>query len=335
MFKKVLVLFIPLMIGSYYGPILYNEGEMPSEKVEDIGSVAMVTKTEGEVHPLPASGFEHYVGQPVQVYVDRHGDPGHVYSEGSNGKTWWSYDGDLNKSLQLEVQDGVIHSLFVLGSNVQTGAIQIGMNRDNVYDETRLSRRFAFESSGAQYTLTLKRDELENFPLVQFDNDSFAMLFFHPETKEIYGIRYLSPQALLDLNYYHIEGREAVPLRDDVAPASLLLEHYVSVMRHENDLQPLAISEELKQYGTELVKTEGIQAVAFGNLSKEASDGKRVAYSLGDGINDPPLRFGLMFLEDSYRHLMLEPDYAAFATAMINGGVMLVFETKEVATGDH
>lgn len=340
MLKKIFLIFALLLTGLYYVPILYNERETVSEPTTTNPDYMISMNADETVHPLPVSGFEYYVGQPVQAYVDRHGDPDKIYSEGVDGKSWWTYHSDLSKFIQLEIQDEVIQSLFVLGSDIQTGAIQIGMNRQNIYDETALDNHFAFKAYGEQYTLSLKRKEWEHFPLVQFDNNSFAMLYFHPETDEIYGIRYLSPEILVGLNYYEIEGTDPTVQRVTANASNHLMEHYINAIRVEVETASLVKSEALSSYGQELLKSERLNSLTFKGLSEETklrveNDGKTVEFFISDEIIDPSMRFGLLFLDESNRQLLLNSQFTTFSITKINDDLVLVFESGKVGSDDY
>lgn len=340
MFKKFFLLFALLIMGLYYVPILYSEREIVSEPITTNPNYATSMNADDTVYPLPVSGFEHYVGQPVQAYVDRHGDPDKVYSDEAEGKSWWTYHLDLSEFIQLEIQDEVIQSLFVLGSDIQTGAIQIGMNRQNVYDETALGNHFDFKAHGQQYSLTLKREEWEYFPLVQFDNNSFAVLYFHPETHEIYGIRYLSPETLLGLNYYEIAGNDSTSKRVIANESNHLMEHYINAVRNEFETASLVKSEALSIYGQELLKEEGLNSLTFKGLSEETklrveNEGKTVEFLIGDEIIDPAMRFGLLFLDETNRRLLLNSRFTAFSITKINDDLVLVFESGKVGSDDY
>ena len=238
------------------------------------------------------------------------------------------------------MKNAIIQSLFVLGSDIQTGAIQIGMNRNNVYDETLLSRHFEFDLLGETVSLALTREEWENFPLVQFDNNSFAMLYFHPEENDIYAIRYLSSEALVEMNNYNVTGIQTVPAPSVHKHTGRLLEHYVNAIRAENDLGLLAPSEKLTAYGNDILQSEGTNELTFNGLSPdiiEAAEnaGKSIAYNVSADSVDAPMRFGLMLLNTSNRELFLNPLFTGFSIISSNDDLLLVFESEGTDSNDY
>ena len=338
--KKIVLLFMLLLVGFYYGPIFYDEREVPTHETETVNNVVMENEEVTVIHPLPVSGFEHYVGQNIQTYAARHGDPTIIYSEGPGESNLWVYYSETHNFIQIEVRNSIIQSLFVLGSDIQTGAIQIGMNRNNVYDETLLSRRFEFDWLGETVSLALTREEWEHFPLVQFDNNSFAMLYFHPEKNDIYAIRYLSPETLVDMNYYSVTGIEAVAGTSVHKNTGRLLEHYINAIRTENDLDLLASSEKLNEYGNEILQSVGTNELTFNGLSAEIitaaeKEEKLIAYNVSANSVDAPMRFGLMLLNASNRALFLDPFFTGFSIISSNDDLLLVFESEGTDSSDY
>lgn len=338
--KKVLLLFVLLVAGLYYGPIFYDERDVTPLEPDTARDVVLEMEDTNQIHPLPVSGFEHYVGQNIQTYTARHGDPTVIYSEGQGANAWWVYSTQTDKFIQIEVKDSIIQSLFVLGNGIQTGAIQIGMNRNNVYDETMLSRNFDFDWEDEVVSLALTRTEWESFPLVQFDNNSFAMLYFHPEENDIYAIRYLSPESLLEMNYYSVTGVEmdhGVPVHKHTGR---LLEHYVNALRSEHDLGLLTPSEKLKEYGNAILISEGTNELTFNGLSPDIitaaqNEGKIIAYNASANSVDAPMRFGLMQLNADNRHLFLEPLFTGFSIISSNDDLIMVFESEGTDSIDY
>ena len=77
----------------------------------------------------------------------------------------------------------------------------IGMTQDNVLDEGYLARDFHLTVGDTPYELALSKQQKESTPLIQFENDSFVILLFDDVTKTVYGMYFLSNEALLDLVY--------------------------------------------------------------------------------------------------------------------------------------
>lgn len=339
MLKKVFLLFIILIAGLYYGPIFYEQREISTrDTAED--AISLDSGEDDGIHPLPVSGFEFYVGQPIETYEARHGSPTAVYQGEDTNTSWRVYHDDFDKFLQIEVKDGIIESLFVLGSGVQTGTIQIGMNRANVYDETQLSRQFDLNWQDQQVSLKLKKNEWEHFPLIQYDNDSFAMLYFHPETEEIYAIRYLSSEALLNLNYYTVKGVDVNPAPKSNTHTGKLLENYINATRKEQALNLLGSEERLNEYGRSVLESLGNKALTFTGLSDETieaaeNEGITIAYNGGTKSLDEPMRFGLMQLEENNRRLFLEPDFTTFSVVSSRDDLLFIFEAERGDSDAH
>ena len=75
---------------------------------------------------------------------------------------------------------------------------------------------FSLLSAIQPYELSLSKKQQKLTPLIQFENDSFVILLFDDVTETVYGMYFLSNEALLDLEYYSVVSDESYEVgRDD------------------------------------------------------------------------------------------------------------------------
>lgn len=325
--RRILFLFPLFLFLLYYGPIAWENFQKEPAIVMERPATEEDQRTNEDIHPLPVTGFEHYIGNPIDAYVERHGEPNRIGPSGSGGE-WWIYGSEQQDYVQVEVKNDIIQSLFVLGKNVNTGSLRVGMTRENVYDETALAKIFSFDVDGTPYHLTLYDKEREMFPLIKFENNSFVMLFFHPDTGEIYGLRYLSPETLLHTNYYHVTGEEEeeyIPRIVEKAPEIVEEEKqeqlisFFSIMRRQAGKESLLSTDQMNRLADDISDTVGKNQLTFGEIIVENEKGdfnqeepyasiKEMEYIIGKEVYDTPTQFGMFMLESKNRKLLLDSE---------------------------
>lgn len=337
MIKRVFVLSVLFLFSLYYLPIFVEQQEMPAPKgtKEEIQEKTM--DVDDRVYPMPVSGYEHYMNEPVEQYVARYGEPARIAPSGL-GTEWWTYDTEPGKYVQLEVKDNTIYSIFVLGNQINTGPFRIGMSRENVYDETELAKEFVFTEEGKEYYLSLSAQEWKWFPLIQFENETFLMIFIHPENNEIYGLHYVSPQQLRDLNFYTVvntETEEAEPVMEvPVQSPAVLAEKerqlysYIEISRLNQNLPSLEPSTELNELAEEMTEELGKGELTFEEMppTDEVDQEVESLYISGDRIFDTPTQFGLLFSNKNNRKVLKEPSFQSIALKVIDDDLLFLLK---------
>lgn len=342
--KIVFVLSIFFLFVLYYFPIVYDEVlKNPLQETKQL-STEITQKEEDDVHPLPVTGFEYYIGLPIEDYVERHGPP--LRTGPSNfGAEWWTFTVHPEEYVQIEVKNGIVRSIFVMGEDVNTGPIRIGMTQENIYDETELTDYFSFQSEGIEYELSLTKDDLEVFPLIYFENNSFVMLFFHPERDNVYGLRYLSAEALLQTNYYSITSEEedpsfVYPLTNEknklvLSEKEEQLLALFSIMRQQSGAAPLSQVDQMEQpnkstpqmnmrnyFSSEKEMSESIQSIEELDRHDKV---KEVEYVKGYGVFDTPIQFGIFMRDSHNRELLLNEAWKELSIKAMEDDFVILF----------
>jgi len=259
---KVVSLFILFIFVAYALPLYVDNGERTAPS-SSIARNEQASIDENEGYPLPVTGYESYIGQPIAAYTAKHGDPIRV-GKAYGGSEWWVFGTNAADYIQIGVKDDIIRSLYILGNKIEVGMFTIGMTQENVLDEGYLARNFQLSAGDTPYELALSKKQIERTPLIQFENDSFVMLLFDEVTKTVYGMYFLSNEALLDLGYYSVVSDEDYELgRDDwernVAADEenvLQIKNILGVLRERGGLPLLQESEELVTATGELMPSE-------------------------------------------------------------------------------
>lgn len=298
---KVVSLFILFTFIAYALPLYVDKGERTAPPA----SVARNDQSsidENKGYPLPVTGYESYIGQPISAYTAKHGEPIRV-GKAYGGADWWVFGTNAADYIQIGVKDGVIRSLYILGSRIETGMYTIGMTQENVLEEGYLARDFQLTVGDTLYELALSKKQKKLTPLIQFENDSFVMLLFDEVTETVYGMYFLSNEALLDLEYYSVVSEESYESERDDRERSVAadeeniqqIKSILSVLRERRGLAMLQESEELSMAAGELMPSgTGINdfTAAF-TLSDQRIEKKLAEVA-------PDVRTAFVFADDCY-----------------------------------
>jgi len=298
---KVVSLFILFVFIAYALPLYVDDGERTIPPASILRN-EQSSIDENKGYPLPVTGYESYIGQPIAAYTARHGEPVRI-GKAYGGSEWWVYGTTAADYIQIGVKDDTIRSLYILGNKIEAGMFTIGMTQENVLDEGYLAKEFQLTADDAQYELALSKKQKELTPLIQFENDSFVVLLFDGVTKTVYGMYFLSIEALLDLEYYSVVSDEAYEsARDDWERSVAADEENVrqiksilNVLRERRGLTMFQESEALSAAAGELIPFEaGINdfTAAF-TLSDQRIEKKLAEFS-------PDTRTAFIFADDCY-----------------------------------
>lgn len=298
---KVVSLFILFTCIAYALPLYVDNGERTTPPASTArNEQASIDENEG--YPLPVTGYESYIGQPIAAYTAKHGNPIRI-GKAYGGSEWWVFGTNAVDYIQIGVKDDTIRSLYILGNKIETGMYTIGMTHENVLDEGYLARNFQFTVDDTPYELELSKKQKKLTPLIQFENGSFVILLFDDVTETVYGMYFLSNEALLDLEYYSVVTEATYEIeRDDwersVAADEenvLQIKSILGVLRERRGLTMFQESEELIAAAGDLMPSQaGINdfTAAF-TLSDQRIDKK-----LAEVV--PDARTGFVFDDECY-----------------------------------
>lgn len=314
-FIKVVSLFILFIFIAYALPLYVDDGErtLPSSSVVNNEQTSI---DENKGYPLPVTGYESYIGQSIGAYTAKHGEPIRV-GEAYGGSEWWVFGTNAADYIQIGVKDDIIRSLYILGNKIETGMYTIGMTQENVLDEGYLARDFQVTVGDTPYELALSKKQKERTPLIQFENDSFVILLFDEVTKTVYGMYFLSNEALLDLEYYSVVSEESYETERDDWERSVAadeenvqqIKSILGILRERRGLTMLQESEELGAAAVDLMPREADinDFTAAFTLSDqriekklaEVAPGTRTAFVFDDDCYSVPTLFLKLPREDN------------------------------------
>ncbi|WP_034550585.1 CAP-associated domain-containing protein [Carnobacterium funditum] len=196
----ILIYFIPQIISdSPSGIITQKKNTTELKKETQIGPIPAVKQ-----ETFPLTGMGHYMGEPIDTFKKKFGEPLRIESN-IFGDEWWIYGDNENDYYQVAVsEEDTITSIFVLGSTLDVLPFKVGMDITEVYQLATLYPTFSFDYKKTNYIIELSENDLNYHPLVIFEKNIFAILMVDRETNKINAIRYVDEPTLLQSDIYEV-----------------------------------------------------------------------------------------------------------------------------------
>lgn len=285
-FRKVVLLLIVFVFAAYFSPFTFagenqNPIVTPNESFDEQPNKGFDMKTSQLDQSLvPASGFANYTGMAVDDFIVEFGEPEEI-KELNENEELWLYGTDGSDFIQLRIENYVISEILVLGSEVNIAPFEIGMSRNEIYQTASFHPNFEVPFEGQTVQVQLNENELNNQPLIAFDNHTYAVLTIDSQTDNLIGVQYMTNANLIHSDFYEKSPFSAVTEEDSVkanlaAQEKLKAEltiHYINVMRTKADLDPLESSLVLTAFGNELYDYDNQLRAAQNAESEKVSSG--------------------------------------------------------------
>lgn len=264
-FRRTSLLLIVFVFAAYFSPFIFagennNPIATPDEAVDDQSEKGFDMKTSQLDQSLvPASGFANYTGIAVDDFIVEFGDPEEI-KELNENEELWLYGTNSSGFIQLRVENYVISEILALGSEVDTAPFEIGMSRNEIYQTASFHPTFEVPFEGQTIKVQLNETELNNQPLIAFDNHTYAILTIDSRTDKLIGVQYMTGDNLIHSDFYEKSSFAAVteeePVKVNLAAQEKLKAeltiHYINIMRTQSGLEPLEYSLVLTAFGDEL-----------------------------------------------------------------------------------
>lgn len=289
--RKTFVLFIVFLLGSYLFPLIFHFDRaepivIPEESSsEELESASVLEPSDLEQTLVPAAGFSNYVGMAVDDFIVDYGDPSVIKTIADDSELW-IYGTENTHYLQLTVTNYVIAEILVLGSAVEIPPFEMGMERADMYQVASFDPTFEVRYENQLVQINLNEDELNNQPLVAFDNQTYAILTMDSHTNTIVGIHYMNNESLIHSGLYEVSTFSSLTeeafvqmnqaIQEKVKSDQIL--QYINILREKMGLEALEYSLVLSAVGNELYD--------FNELTQENEEAAREPASQQESSND-------------------------------------------------
>lgn len=263
--RKTIPLLIVFLFVAYFSPFIFakedsNSIALPEEtSIENSGKTFEMGTAPLDQSLVPASGFAHYIGMAVDDFLVTYGNPQEVKSLNENEEIW-IYGSTSEDHIQLTVKDYVIQEILALGSTVDIAPFKMGMMRNEIYQTASFHPTFEVLFEGQTIQVQLNETELNNQPLIAFDNNTYAVLTIDSHTDVLIGIQYMTSSSLIQSDLYENSSYSSVVEEEPIEVNPAIQEkwkadfsvRYINIMRVKMGLEPLEYSLVLTAFGNEL-----------------------------------------------------------------------------------
>lgn len=209
------VILLGTLAGFYMQPVFFppkaGEKQPTEQQFEE------KQRTAWKYQEMKATGFSTYINHSINDLEKTFGKAADKADSGFGFETRYYHDvsGDY---FEVNVEDGKVTAVKVLkGNNQMIEPFSFGMTMQDLTAYTTIYTNFTFDYHGEEVGLELMEEDMNYRPLVAFDNDTFAILFFDQTNGELFATVYLNKESLLKLLPYQVFGRNLPVYKVDSA----------------------------------------------------------------------------------------------------------------------
>ncbi|MBP1045905.1 hypothetical protein I6N96_06395 [Enterococcus sp. BWM-S5] len=241
-FLAFLAVLISVLVIGYLQPVFFPP-EKAEINIDDIGR-QNISHTALPHEELPASGYALYIGKKISDFTNEYGEPLTSYDTGF-GYELWTFGEEDSEYIEVSVRNQKIGAVKVFNTTQDVSPFKLGMTLSEVSDITTIYSNFDIEYDTMSYSIELMEEDMNYRPLIAFDNDSFAVLFFTHGKDVLSGVTYLSKEYLLTVMPYQLIAGEALPITISESTPDIVDEKQKTMTRMINMLR---IKEDLPAY---------------------------------------------------------------------------------------
>lgn len=195
-------IFIVVLTAFYLEPVLFPpKKEVP---VETTQTPSGSSHTALNYEELAAAGFSLYINKSVAELEKELGTPTAIEETGYDYELR-IYENEENQYIEVNVTNDTVYSIKTLGNNdEQLAPFTYGMNMSDLSSLTTIYPNFSFSFQDELIEIELMEEDMNYRPLIAFDNESFAILFFNQVTGNLFAVDYMNKETLLTLMPYQI-----------------------------------------------------------------------------------------------------------------------------------
>lgn len=246
--KKLLALISTLLlvlILGYLQPVFFISDSVKDNDAEDGGQDVFHTALPYE--KIASSGYAAYIGNPIDDFTNNFGEPTDKQQTMMDYEIWMFGDSDSSYT-EVNVKNNKISAIKAFNESDQTLPFQMNMKLSKISEMMTIYSDFAFTYNNLNYNIELTEEDMNYRPLIAFDNETFAILFFGTENKELLGIYYLDKETLLTVMPYQLIEGSAFQILSmgETAQNNFMdnkyLIHMINVLRMHNNLSTYGFS---------------------------------------------------------------------------------------------
>lgn len=207
-----LAVFLVVLTISYLQPVFFPENKTANTNSEYGEHSASHTSLPHE--ELQAQGFATYIGKDIQELQKEYGEPTEIIPSGFDYDVW-VYGTKVQEYFEVNVSKQVIQAIKAFSQEEQLQPFWVGMSLIDMSELTTIYSNFNFDYQEEHYDIELMEEDMNYYPLVAFDNETFGILHFSQGTGKLEAVTYLNKKTLLSWMPYQLNEGERLPVAMD------------------------------------------------------------------------------------------------------------------------
>lgn len=197
---------LSVIIAFYMQPVWFPP-ELEGKKTQE--QQVQNQMTTWKYQKLQATGFSTYIGQSVTELEQQYGDPYERSSSGFGFETRYYKDQVNHLSFEANIENDQVTAIKVLNADeMNVAPFSLGMTMQDLTEITTIYTNFTFQYKETEIGIELMEEDMNYRPLIAFDNETFAILFFDQNSNGLFSIVYLDKESLLKLLPYQVFGED-------------------------------------------------------------------------------------------------------------------------------
>ncbi|WP_265457412.1 CAP-associated domain-containing protein [Enterococcus sp. HY326] len=217
-FLGFLAIFAVVLIAFYLEPVFFPP-DLASPTDEAVDTLPYNQSLSYET--IPTEGFAIYLNQGISRLNEEFGAPIAAQDTGFGYSIATYEDPVRNIFIEANIKNDTVMAIKVAGdSSDRIAPFHFGMDLTDLTSVTTLFSNFDFDYNEQPVSVELSEEDMNYRPLVAFDNDTFAILFFGQQNGQLYGMAYLNQEMLLQIMPYQwnsepLTGYQTAELADE------------------------------------------------------------------------------------------------------------------------
>ncbi|XBG74035.1 CAP-associated domain-containing protein [Enterococcus cecorum] len=197
-----MIIFISVLLFVYLQPVFYPM----NKKINSQSNTVKLKqpRPRQNTENIVADLYAQMIGQDIKAVRDKlptelqKVDTGYGYTEYLFANQHQNYD-------VLTNHNGKIQELTVFGNKGKVGNhFHLGMDLEDLISQADISSSLSIKMQDKEYQFELSEEDMNYRPFISYNNQVYAICYFHPITGKLFAIRYLDAHYLLKVAPYQL-----------------------------------------------------------------------------------------------------------------------------------
>lgn len=200
--SSFMIIFISILFVVYLQPIFYP---IKTKIISQSNTIKpQPSRLQQNTKNIATDIYAQMIGQDIETVCEKlpneiqKVDTGYGYTEYLFANQHHHFD-------ILANQNGKIQELTVFGNKGKVGNdFYLGMDLENLISQVVISSALSIKIQDKEYQYDLSEEDMNYHPYISYNNQVYAICYFHPINGTLFAIRYLDADYLLKVSPYQL-----------------------------------------------------------------------------------------------------------------------------------